>query len=59
MLEQEITMKERLDEKTAEQLEFEADSNNKEYEMEGIYNSEIYAKESEASHLPGFYYLLF
>ena len=59
MLEQNTTKKGRVDEKTVEQLEFEAGSDNKKYELEGIYNSMVYARESEAGHLLGLYYLVF
>ena len=48
-----------MDEKTAEQLEFEAGNDNKEYKVEGICDSAVYAKESEVGHLPGLYYLVF
>ena len=51
-------MKGRVDEKIAEQLEFEADGNNKEYKVEGIRDSMVYARESEAGHLPGLHYLV-
>ena len=47
-----------MDEKIAEQLEFKAGGNNEEYEMEGICNSAVYAKKSEAGYLLGFYYLV-
>ena len=39
------------------QLEFEA-SNNKEYEVDGIWDSAVYAKESTTGQLPGLYYLV-
>ena len=58
LLEQDITRKGRVDKKTAEQLEFEAGGNNKEYEIEGICNSAVYARESEANHLSSLYYLV-
>ena len=58
LLEQDITRKGRVDEKIAEQLEFEAGGDNKEYEVESIRNSAVYARESEAGHLPGLYYLV-
>ena len=58
MLEQDITKKRQVDKKTVEQLEFEAVSNNEKYEVEGICDSAVYARESEAGHLPGFYYLV-
>ena len=38
--------------------EFEAGSNNEEYEVEGIWDSAVYAKESTTGHLPGLYYLV-
>ena len=34
------------------------EGNEEEYEVEGIRNSMVYAKESEAGHLPGLYYLV-
>ena len=37
--------------------EFEA-GNDEEYEVEGIRDSAVYAKESAAGHLPGLYYLI-
>ena len=58
LLEQNITRKGRVDEKRAEQLEFEAGSNNEEYEVEDIRDSAVYARESEAGHLLGLYYLV-
>ena len=58
LLEQDNTRKGRVDEKTAEQLEFEAGSDNKEYEVEGICDSAVYARQSEAGHLLGLYYLV-
>ena len=58
MLEQDNTRKGRVDEKTAEQLKFEADSNNKEYKVKDIRDSAVYARESEIDHLLGFYYLV-
>ena len=47
-----------MDEKTAEQLEFEAGGNNEEYKVEDICDSAVYARELEAGHLPGLYYLV-
>ena len=58
LLEQDTIKKGWLDEKTVEQLEFEAGGNNEEYKVEAICDSAIYAKESEAGHLPGLYYLV-
>ena len=58
LLKQDTTRKRRVDEKTAEQLEFKAGGNNEEYEVESIRDSAVYAKESEVSHLPGVYYLV-
>ncbi len=44
--------------KATSQLEFESDSEGKEYEVEAIRNSAIYARESDSNHLPGLYYLV-
>ena len=57
LLEQNTTRKRRVDEKTL-QLEFEDDSEGKEYEIEAICNSAVYAEESESGQLPGLYYLI-
>ena len=58
LLKQDNTKKGQVHKKIVEQLEFEAGSNNKKYEVEGICNSAVYARESEAGHLPGLYYLV-
>ena len=58
LLEQNTTKKGWVDEKTAEKLEFKAGGDNEEYEVEGICNSAVYARELEAGHLPGLYYLV-
>ncbi len=40
-------------------MELENDSNNKEYKVEVIYNSKVYAKKLDNDHhLLGFYYLV-
>lgn len=53
LLEQNITRKEQI------KIFIESNKgNNKEYEVEIIYNSTIYAKESEKKHLSNFYYLV-
>ena len=39
------------------QLEFEA-GDNKEYEVDGIWDNAVYAKESTTGQLPGLYYLV-
>ena len=54
LLEQDTNRKGRVDENVTE---FEAGNNGK-YEVEGIRNSAVYAKESVAGHLPGLYYLI-
>ena len=46
----------RIDEKTS-QLEFE-DDKGKEYKVEAIQDSAVYARESKSGHLPGLYYLI-
>ena len=56
LLEQDTTRKKRVDENVTE-LEFDA-GNSKEYKVEAIWNSAVYTKESESSHLLGLYYLV-
>ena len=58
LLEQNITRKGWVDKKIVEQLEFKADGNNEEYEVEGICDSAVYVRESKAGHLLGLYYLV-
>ena len=41
-----------------ENVELDAGDKNGEYEVEAIWDSEVYARESELSHLPGLYYLV-
>lgn len=55
LLEQDITRRGRVDKPTF-QLEFEDDSDSKEYKAETICDSAVYARESESGHLPGLYY---
>ncbi len=58
LLEQNITKKGRVV-KNVRQIDFDAGNNqNREYEVETIWNSMVYARES-ASHLPKLYYLVF
>ncbi len=57
LLEQDTIRKRRIDETTL-QLEFEGDSESKEYKVEGIWDSAVYAKESESGQVPGLYYLV-
>ena len=56
LLEQDITKKERVDEKVTE-LDFKA-SNSKEYKVEAIWDSPVYANKSKSDHLSGLYYLV-
>ena len=56
LLEQNITRKGQVD-KTISQLEFQ-DNIDKEYEVEAICDSAVYAKKSESGHLLGLYYLV-
>ena len=45
--------------KEVKQIEFEAGNNDsRKYKIEAIWDSAIYARESESSHLPGLYYLV-
>ena len=39
------------------ELDFEA-GDSKEYEVEAVWDSTVYANKSESGHLPGFYYLV-
>ena len=55
LLEEDTTRKGWIDKTT--QLEFEA-GNNKEYEMEEIWDSAMYIMELEMGHLLGLYYLV-
>ena len=54
LLEQDTTKKRRVNDM---QLEFEA-GDNKEYKVDGIWDSAVYAKESTIGQLPGLYYLV-
>ena len=56
LLEQDTTRKGRVEDNVT-QLEFEAGDNAK-YKVEAIWDSAVYARESEAGHLPGLYYLI-
>ena len=58
LLEQDTTRKRRVDENNAAKLDV-GDNEGDEYKVEAICNSAVYAKESETSHLPGLYYLVF
>ena len=41
------------------QMEYDADDNDSgEYKVEVIWDSAVYARESESRHLPGLYYLV-
>ena len=58
LLEQDTTKKGRVDEE-ARQMEFNiGDDESGEYEVGAIWNSAVYARESESGHLSGFYYLV-
>ena len=58
LLEQDTTKKRRVD-KEVRQMEFDIGDNNcRKYEVEVIWDSAVYAKESESNHLPGLYYLV-
>ena len=54
LLEQDTTKKERVDEQVTELKA----GNSKEYEVEAIRDSAVYASESESGQLPGLYYLV-
>ena len=55
LLEQDTTRKGRVDD---ENVELDAGDENGEYEVEAIWDSEVYARESESGHLPGLYHLV-
>ena len=58
LLEQDITKKGRVDEEVR-QMEFDTDNDDSgEYKVEAIWDSVVYARESESGHLPGLYYLV-
>ncbi len=58
LLEQDTTGKGRVDEMTSK-LEFENKGDGKEYEVEAIRDSAVYAKKWDSGHhLPGLYYLV-
>ena len=56
LLEQDTTRKERVD-KQVKELELEA-GDSKEYEVDAIWDSAVYASESESGQQPVLYYLV-
>ena len=56
LLEQDTTRKRRMHEENAEELDAGDDS--REYEVEAIQDSAVYARESKSGHLLGLYYLV-
>ena len=56
LMEQATTRKKRVD-KWVKKLEFET-GDSKEYEVESIQNSAVYASKSESGQLPSLYYLI-
>ena len=54
LLEQDITRKKRVDKET----ELDAGDNSEEYEVEAIWDSAVYTRESKSGHLSGIYYLV-
>ena len=57
LLEQDTTRKGQVD-KEIRQMEFDIGNEKEEYELEAIWDSVVYAKESELGHLLGLYYLV-
>ena len=55
LLEQDTTRKRRVDD---ENVELDAGDKNGKYKVEAIWDSEVYARESESGHLLGLYYLV-
>ena len=60
LLEQDTTREGRVDENATKLAELNAgdDEDSGEYKVEAIWDSAIYAKESESGHLPGLYHLV-
>ena len=56
LLEQDTTRKGQVHEENVKKLD--AGDNSREFELEAIWDSALYARESESGHLPGFYYLV-
>ena len=54
ILEQDSTRKGRVD----NEAELDAGDDSKEYEVEAIWDSAVYARESKSGPLPGLYYLV-
>ena len=58
LLKQDTTRKGRVDKKVR-QMEFDiGDDESGKYKVDAIWDSAVYARESELGHLPGFYYLI-
>ena len=55
LLEQDSIRQGRVDD---ENVELDASNENGKYEVEVIWDSKVYAKESESGHLSGLYYLI-
>ena len=56
LLGQDTTKKGRVEDENA--VELDASNNSGEYEVKVIWNSVVYARESESNYLPGLYYLV-
>ena len=56
LLEQDTTKEKRVHKENAEELDAGDDSG--EYEVETIWDSTVYARKSESSHLAGLYYMI-
>ena len=56
LLEQDTTRKRRVNKNNATELD--AGNNSGEYKVETIWDSAVFARESESGHLPGLYYLV-
>ena len=58
LLDQNTTIKKRVDKKTIKQLEFETGGDNEEYKVEDICDNAVYIRESKVGYLLGLYYLV-
>ena len=57
LLEQNTIRKRRAD-KEVRQMEFDTSNDKENYKVKAIWDSAVYARESESGHLPDLYYLV-
>ena len=59
LLKQDTTRKRRVNKNATELVKLNAGKDSGKYELEAIWNNVVYARQSESSHLPELYYLVF